>query len=369
VRSFVGKSSRLIYFLVVSSFVPSCGGRQPPATEGCCENLRADRVLDEPPVPDELETGRVDVELRSDHKAVVATVGDRDHKRAFLYSADGGDTWRVDNFYEHLRSWQTQPLREGEILPWTPNPADASVKYRTISFRERKSYDERSTDGGKSWTRMKEALLGYGTRMVQGGLIFYHPRDPLTFYIAGDLPGWQYGGGMFVSVDGGDTFRFMYASGGIDTLAISQSNPAVMYGAGSMGSLLKSVDGGKIWDLVGQNDLIRKTRVRTMAAETKAIAKLFDEWPTEVEGIAIDPVDVNRVYVATSKGILRTENGGETWCILINTGITKARSVHSVVIVPTQPNVLFVGTYKGLMRSVDRGCHWEQIDVLSRVQR
>ena len=159
----------------------------------------------------------------------------------------------------------------------------------------------------------------------------------------------------------------MYESAGSPVLEISQSNPEVMYGAGPAGSLLKSTDGGKLWDLIGQNDLIRKTRVRRNAAETKDSSKPFDEWPTDIDDIAIDPVDVNRVYLATSKGILRTENGGDSWCIL-SIGIAKARAIHSIVIVPAMPDVLLVGTYKGLMRSTDRGCHWEWIDILSQVR-
>jgi hypothetical protein len=345
----------------------SCGDFHRPTSDDCCADISADQVLDEPAVAYEPED--VHIELRFDNRAVVAAIAGEDQRITYFNSYDGGNTWRRDAFYQELRVWQTHVRRDGEVIPWNPNPADASVRYRTIYFPEGKSFHERSTDDGKNWIRMKGSILGCNTAIEKGGTYFYHPREPLTLYhnafLLGPKPGLF---GMFVSVDGGDTFRFMYESDLLNALAISQSNPEVMYGAGPAGSLLKSTDGGNLWDLVGQNDLIRKTRVRKREEGTRTSGKAFDQWPTDIDDIAIDPLDINRVYVATSKGLLRSENGGETWCIL-NTGITKARAIHSLVIVPAQPDVVFVGTYKGLMRSVDRGCHWEWIDVLSRVQK
>jgi len=358
---------RVVSLTIISLSLVSCRGFRSTTSGGCCNDISVEKILDQQPIPDELGTGRIDVELRFDAKGVVATLADRNLKTVYYYSEDGGATWRHDGFYQELRAWQSRIMHDGEVLPWNPNLADASVRYRTIHFPERKSYHERSTDGGKTWTRMKGNILGCDAEMDKGGTYFYHPRDPLTLYQNSFVLGWEYGFlGMLVSVDGGDTFRFMYESARPPALVISRSNPEVMYGAAPT-SLLRSTDGGQSWDLVGQNDLIRKTWVRGSDAGTEVSGKPFAE-PTYIDDIAIDPVDANRVYVVASKGLLRTENGGETWCVL-NTGITKVLAIHSIAIAPARPDVLFVGTYKGLMRSVDRGCHWEWIDVLSRARK
>jgi len=311
----------------------------------------------------------VDVHLRDDNNAVIASSVDHEGKTRFFFSNDGGSTWQHDQFYEDQANLWIRPLKDGEILPWDPNPADENVKYRYIYYPERKSYDERSIDGGKTWTRIKGIVLGCEAEIDTNGMYYYHPREPLTLYQDGNLPESDSGLGalgMFASTNGGDTFRFMYQSAFVPMLAISQSNPEVMYGAGMYGSLLKSTDGGKRWDLVGQNDLIRRTREVANEGDKQSSEKSFNEWPTDIEDIAIDPVDENRIYLATSKGLLRSENGGETWCIL-NTGINEARAIHNVAVCPKQPNILLVGTYKGLLRSVDRGCRWEWIDILSRI--
>ena len=128
--------------LIVSLLLFSCRRGQPAGSEDCCVDLSVDPILDEQPIPDELETGRINVEVRFDAKGVVATLADRNLKTVYFYSEDGGATWRHDGFYQDLRAWQSHILHDGEILPWNPNPVDASVRYRTIHFPERKSYDE-----------------------------------------------------------------------------------------------------------------------------------------------------------------------------------------------------------------------------------
>ena len=171
----------------------------------------------------------------------------------------------------------TKIFELGRVVPWKKErycpgiqvPMDPAVKYRTIHFPQGRSYAQRSTDGGKSWITLNGLIQGCCAKLSKGGGYFYHPRDPLTLYRNGSLPGSDYGGEMFVSVDGGDSFRFMYNSAGTPVLAISQSDPKVMYGAAALGSVVKSRDGGKLWDLVGQNDLIRTTFVRNTETEQK----------------------------------------------------------------------------------------------------
>ncbi len=213
---------------------------------------------------------------------------------------------------------------------------------------------------------MKHSLLGCGVVLSSCGRYFYHTVDPLTIYATCGLLGMTGRFGMYSSTDGGDTYRLMFETSLMSKLAISQSNPRIMYGAGVAGSVLKSTDGGDSWSLVGQNDLIRKTRVQRGAAGTETTKRDADEWETKIYDIAIDPVDPALVYLVCTKGILRTEDGGESWCML-EAGIKEASAIRSIAMTPGRPSLLLAGTYKGLIRSADRGCHWESIDVLSRV--
>jgi hypothetical protein len=351
-----------LIIVLLASF--ACARRYTADINPCCLDISVNRILDSPPLIEGPQDGEVRVVQRFDKTSIVATLAGPSWKTVRYYSDDEGVSWRYDQFYQKLGA--THALREGDILPWDPNPVDPKVQYRTIYRKMLESFHERSTDGGKTWVRMKGAIIDSNAEMDRGGSVFYHPRDRLTLYAVSSLPGWNYEKGMFVSLDGGDNFKFMYYSSRIaSALAISQSNPNVLFGAGPMGSLLKSIDGGATWDFVGQNDQIRKTHIRKPPADRKSAEKSFDTSTTNVWDIVIDPENERRVYVVSSKGLLRTEDGGETWCIL-NTGISKADGINTVAIAPQKPEVILIGTYRGLFRSPDRGCHWDRVDVLSR---
>jgi hypothetical protein len=256
---------------------------------------------------------------------------------------------------------------DGRVLPWGPNQANQKIKYRSIyrPLDKGGTYYEKSLDEGATWIGLKNSIAGC-TSTLEGGAYTYHPLNALTLFKFGNMPGRQGRFGMYISYDGGDTFRFLYESALVYAVAVSTSDPKLMYGAAPYGSLLKSTDGGDSWRLVDQNDYIRKTSYNLDDAKGSASYQSSREIDTEISNIVIDPVENSRVYLATSKGLLLTTDGGETWCAVI-TSLTKARSIGSLVLVPGKPNVILLGTYKGLLRSSDRGCHWEWIDVLSRL--
>lgn len=127
-----------------------------------------------------------------------------------------------------------------------------------------------------------------------------------TFYMGGS------GGGVWKSVDYGEVWENLsdkyFASGSIGAIAVSDSNPKVVYvGTGSaclrgniqagMG-LYKSTDAGATWQLSGLEDGGQIARIR------------------------IDPRDSNLVYVAVqghafgpnaTRGVFRSKDGGQTW--------------------------------------------------------
>ncbi len=302
------------------------------------------------------EEAVVGLTTRYDGESVVASLEIAPERRGVFNSSDGGITWRRDPLYYRIHeSWLPGPEGHQEIIEWLPNPANGKVKYRTIRIAFGQFRDERSTDGGKTWTHMNFELKGCEARLITSELCyFYHPKDPLLFYVVADLPWRKDGKGMFMTSDGGDSFAFMYECYGTKPiLAVSPSGPKVMYASAVMGNIAKSVDAGRTWSPVGQMDLIE----RALPGET-AGAK------TQISDIVINPADSNIVYLVASQRILRTQDGGVTWCLLDTGGIG---SVGSMAIAPATPNVLLAGTSKGLFRSADAGCHWELVDIKSRI--
>jgi len=157
------------------------------------------------------------------------------------------------------------------------------------------------------------------------------PQEPNVFYIGVN------NGGVWKTTDYGRTWFPIFddqPTGSIGDVAVAPSNPNVVYvGSGegiqrpdlSVGNgMYKSTDAGKTWTHLGLEDA------------------------QQIGGLAIDPNDENRVFVAvlghpygpnTTRGVYRSLNGGKTWERVLykdeNTGAVQ------VAIDPKNPNIIY----------------------------
>src|SRR5215831_6959204 len=193
------------------------------------------------------------------------------------------------------------------------------------------------------------------------------PHQPNVFYIGVN------NGGVWKTADYGRTWDPIFddqSTGSIGDLAVASSNPNVIYvGSGegiqrpdlSVGNgVYKSTNAGKTWTLIGLSDA------------------------QQIGGVAIDPNNENRVFVAAlghpygpnaERGIFRTIDGGKTWDKVLykdeNTG------AEQVGFDPSNPNTIYAdlwagrqgpwengawnGPNSGLFKSVDGGNTWKQL--------
>jgi photosystem II stability/assembly factor-like uncharacterized protein len=180
------------------------------------------------------------------------------------------------------------------------------------------------------------------------------------------------GGGVFKTTDGGESWAPVsdkYFGGTIGAVAVSESNPDVVYVGGgefpirgnvSHGDgVYKSTDAGKTWTYLG-------------LVETRQIAK-----------IRIHPRNPDIAYVAAfgpvwapspARGIFKTTDGGKTWAkILFRNDSTGA---IDLAMDPSNPDVLYAGFWQagrkpwvlisggagsGLFKSTDAGKTWKEI--------
>jgi photosystem II stability/assembly factor-like uncharacterized protein len=195
----------------------------------------------------------------------------------------------------------------------------------------------------------------------QVGRIIVHPTDPNIVFVAG--LGHPYGPneerGVFRTVDGGETWEkvlYIDHNTGASTVEMDPSIPETLFAAlwehrvapwengrfsGPNSGIYKSTDGGSTW------------------------RHLTDGLPPADErlgpiGIGIAPSDSNRIYatVTTSKsrGIYRSNNGGETWRL-----VSEDRRLRGDIRVhPKNPDRVFVGTIASY-RSDDGGRTWTSI--------
>jgi len=192
-------------------------------------------------------------------------------------------------------------------------------------------------------------------------------QQPNVFYIGVN------NGGVWKTTDYGRTWAPVFdeqPTGSIGDVAVAPSNPNVVYAGSGEGiqrpdlsvgdGVYKSTDAGKTWINTGLKDA------------------------QQIGGLAIDPNDENKVFVAalghpygpnTERGVYRTTNGGKTWDRVLykdeNTGAIQ------VTIDPTNSNIVYAdlwagrqgpwengeweGTESGLFKSTDGGTTWVKL--------
>jgi photosystem II stability/assembly factor-like uncharacterized protein len=180
------------------------------------------------------------------------------------------------------------------------------------------------------------------------------------------------GGGVWKTTDGGNTLvpvTDKYFGGTIGAIAVSETNPDIVYVGGgetpirgdvSHGDgVWKSADGGKTWTYIGLKETQYISRVR------------------------IHPTNPDIVYVGAfghvfgpnaERGVYKTTDGGKSWKkILFRNDST---GVADLIMEPGNPNVLYAslwqayrlpwtlwsgGAGSGIFKTTDGGDHWTEI--------
>ncbi|MDB5480555.1 MAG: hypothetical protein JWO83_1608, partial [Caulobacteraceae bacterium] len=207
----------------------------------------------------------------------------------------------------------------------------------------------RTTDGGKTWTRVlyKDADTGavdvafdpHDSKTVWAAL-WQVRRQPWNFSSGGP------GSGLYKSTDGGVTWTRQEGHGlpagilGRIDVAVSAADPRRVYAMieARDGGLFRSDDGGATWRLISQDGRIRQR------------AWYFSK-------IYADPKSVDTVY-ALNTGMLRSVDGGKTFNLVSATH----GDHHALWIDPNNPNSLINANDGGASISLDGGSTWSTQD-------
>ncbi len=280
-------------------------------------------------------------------------------------SVNGGTSWKSMGLAEteHIAKVLIHPTDPNIVYvaamgrQWTPN-ADRGV------FRTR--------DGGAHW--QKVLFIDDSTGVVD---IVVDPKDPRSLYAWGWRIEEGTRGGLFVSRDGGTTWKHITA--GLPTGALGRANidvatndPRVLYlfldnrGPSTEkgrpyvgGEVYRSDDRGAHWRKVNRDDLY----------------EVFGLFGWKFTDVRVDPRNANHLYILGNRAF-QSFDGGATWRRLgdriLRVQETPGRAFHldhhELVIDPANPDRLLLGNDGGVFMSYDGGESWLHLNNIPVAQ-
>ena len=192
------------------------------------------------------------------------------------------------------------------------------------------------------------------------------PGKPNVFYFGAS------GGGVWKTEDGGKTWKNVsdgYFGGSIGSIAISKSDPNVIYVGGGEKTLRgnvssgygvwKSVDAGKTWK---QSGLLKSRHIPRMVVHPNNPEILY----AGVLGNIYKPTD--------DRGVYKSVDGGNTWNLVLFSN--ENSGVVDLTLDPNNARILYASTWNvrrtpyslssggigsGLWKSTDSGTSWKEI--------
>jgi photosystem II stability/assembly factor-like uncharacterized protein len=225
----------------------------------------------------------------------------------------------------------------------------------------------RSLDGGGSWST---ATVDDGSFQFSRGHIAFDPQDARNVYVAAGL--------LYRSTDGGQMFTTTPVRSLTSTLAVDPQHPNVVYLSGSNGllepELLRRSDNGGVSfadlliafgvvqgivinphdsSIVYVGGVIQTELGEPYPTDTYLVVRSTDNGVTftpsdaglsgQFTDMLTDPLTPARLFVWTTAGLFKTEDGGSSWSLLDGGPQTTRALQERLAINPKQPTLLYLG--------------------------
>lgn len=220
-------------------------------------------------------------------------------ERGIYNSKDGGKTWNKIHYIDNKTG-----CSDLVIDPTNPNVMYASFwEFRRTgwSFNSGGNFSSllKTIDGGKTWNKIHN---GFPAGQLGRIAIAVAPSNANILYSVIECEK-DSEKGLYKSEDGGKSWKHLNSDFALvvrpfyfSRITIDPKNPDIVYKGGLNGSI--SRDGGKTFRNLGAMH-------------------------SDIHDIIVDPIDTNRIYVATDGGMYRSWNNGSTLDIVKNLPISQ----------------------------------------------
>lgn len=243
----------------------------------------------------------------------------------------------------------------------------------------------RSNDEGLTWQRLKPGVNAIGHSL---GIIHFDTERANVIYIGAvqikDAVSDAAGGAIFVSTDGGESWREIEAMRGRSIRGFVQSvNDTNLLLVAARDGIYRSKDRGTSWERITPDDDPELRNFHSVATDPRDTNTIYVgtthlPWKTHDGGltwerfghkdngvlddsdifcIRIDGTNPDTVFMSACSGIYKTLNAGVKWAKLSGIPFTSRRT-HVIYQHPARPEVVFAGTTEGLWRSINGGQTW-----------
>ena len=293
-----------------------------------------------------------------------AAVGDLTQKNIFYFGATGGGVWKT---IDGGSNWKniTDKYFGGSIGCVTVAPSDPTILYvgegeNTLRGNVSEGFGIwRTDDGGRSWRNLGLKDTRHIIRII------VHPKNPDIVWVAaiGHLFGPNEERGIFKTTDGGKNWKkVLYVNnktGGSD-LIMEPGNPAVLYAGtwriqrtpysmesgGEGGGLWKSVDGGETWKNI-------------------SAAKGLPKGLWGIVGVTVSPSNTDKIYALIENaagGMFVSSDAGESWTLQSSDNNIRQRAWYytKVFVDPKNENDVYVLNVN-FLKSTDGGKTYKNI--------